>query len=341
MQKTRQSNFELLRIISCFMIIVLHYLNGSMGGALSNVVKSSLNYYVAHTVESLCIVGVNCFILISGYFMIKKTEVYIGKVVKLFITLLFYSLVCFGIAVLFGFKGFSFKELILAIIPFLGGRRWFISTYIILFLLIPYINKTLNNLSKKDYQVYLIIYILIFSLWPTFLTSPPVTDGGYGIINFILLYSIGGYVKLHMEKIPNKLVSFSMYTVFAILTTIMSFYVGRAWNYNNIFNVLGSLMLFFLFYNIKIQSKFVNDLSKLSFGIFILHSDPMMNNYFYSLMKCSSYYDSIYFIVHLIVCCLLSYIIFGIIDYIKEKIFEKTIYKVVDNNKYLNYKIKA
>lgn len=341
MQKERQSNFELLRIISCFMIIVLHYLNGDMGGALDNVIKGSLNYYIAYFIESLCIVGVNSFVLICGYFMIKKTEIYIGKIVKLFLTLLFYSLICLFIAIAFNIKDFTYKEFVLAIIPFLGGRRWFISTYIILFLLSPYINKLLNNISKKNYLIYLIILILIFSLWPTFLPYPPVNDGGYGIINFILLYSIGGYFKLHTKKIPSKLTTIIMYIFFSILTTIMSFYNVGAWNYNNIFNIMSSLSLFLLFNNIKIKSKYINNLSKLSFGIYILHSDPSLRNVFYSWMRCSNYYDSIYFIVHLIICCLLSYIIFGIIDYIKEKIFEMTIYKAVDNNKYLNYKIKV
>ena len=133
----RESNFELLRALSCFMIIVLHYLNGSMGGALSNVTVGSANYYLSYFIESLCIVSVNCFVLISGYFLIIKKETNINKLVKLVLTLLFYSLILFAIAVLLGLKPFSLKELVLAIVPFLAGRRWFIETYIILYPLPP------------------------------------------------------------------------------------------------------------------------------------------------------------------------------------------------------------
>ena len=53
---TRKSNFELLRIIAIIMIIGLHYFNGSMGGALRNVVPGEFNYYFAYLFESLFII---------------------------------------------------------------------------------------------------------------------------------------------------------------------------------------------------------------------------------------------------------------------------------------------
>lgn len=344
MSKTiRESNFELLRAISCFMIIVLHYLNGSMGGALSNVSAGSFNYYLSYFVESLCIVSVNCFVLISGYFLITKKSTNISKIIKLILTLLFYSVILFAISILIGAKSFSLKELLLAIAPFLSGRRWFVETYIILFLFAPYLNKFLKYITKKEYQTFLIIYLLFFYIWPTFLPSPPVTDGGYGITNFILMYAIGGYIKLHgIDRIKlSKITCIFLYFIISICTFILSTKFGRAWNYNTIFNVFGSVFLFLFFMKFNFKSRFINTISSLSFGIFILHSDPMMRDTFYSIMNCKAFYNSPLFIVHLIVCCLLSYIIFAFIDYIREISFKKTIYKIIDKIKLLNYNIEV
>ena len=74
-KKNRSSNFELLRILLILMIIILHYCNTRMGGVLQNVKESTANYYFIHFVESACIVAVNVFILITGYFMNNKKEI--------------------------------------------------------------------------------------------------------------------------------------------------------------------------------------------------------------------------------------------------------------------------
>lgn len=58
----RSSNFELLRIISIIMIITLHYLEYY---ALPHANIGTLNYYIIHFIESVCIMGVNCFVLIT------------------------------------------------------------------------------------------------------------------------------------------------------------------------------------------------------------------------------------------------------------------------------------
>lgn len=69
--KIRQSNMELLRIISMAMVVGLHYFNGTMGGgALSKLTTSNYNYYVTYLFLSLFVVSVGCFVPIKWYFQI-------------------------------------------------------------------------------------------------------------------------------------------------------------------------------------------------------------------------------------------------------------------------------
>lgn len=65
----RQSNMELLRIISMLFILLLH--SNHMGIAEIYNLPNRTEAYMRFFIEVISIIGVNCFILISGYFRIK------------------------------------------------------------------------------------------------------------------------------------------------------------------------------------------------------------------------------------------------------------------------------
>ena len=59
----RQSNIELLRIISILMIVIHH--------VLVHGIYNSVNNSTLHFIDSFVIYGVNIFLLISGYFTLN------------------------------------------------------------------------------------------------------------------------------------------------------------------------------------------------------------------------------------------------------------------------------
>ncbi|MBR2924259.1 MAG: hypothetical protein IKC28_04430 [Clostridia bacterium] len=69
MGKERQSNFELLKIISMLGVIVLHYNHPTIGGAFQYVSFYSTKGMVLYFLECAFVSAVNVFMLISGYFM--------------------------------------------------------------------------------------------------------------------------------------------------------------------------------------------------------------------------------------------------------------------------------
>ena len=71
MKAKRQANFELLRIVAMMMIIVLHYLNKGDLLAAYTTDRSAVNY-AAHLTEAFCIVAVNCYVLLGGYFLVES-----------------------------------------------------------------------------------------------------------------------------------------------------------------------------------------------------------------------------------------------------------------------------
>ena len=71
--KIRNSNIELLRIILMIFVITLHY-NGMCGHALEYCL-GGVNFYFTRLTESICICAVNCFMIISGYFLSFNKEI--------------------------------------------------------------------------------------------------------------------------------------------------------------------------------------------------------------------------------------------------------------------------
>ena len=80
-KQERQSNIELLRIISMFGIIILHYNNTLIGKAFTYAAGNEVNYNILFVLESIFICGVDLFMIISGYFMSFRSKRNVWKVI--------------------------------------------------------------------------------------------------------------------------------------------------------------------------------------------------------------------------------------------------------------------
>ena len=86
-QKSREINFECLRILSMVLIVVLHCL--SYGGARSLYKFGDAGFFVLNVIRSFCYLGVNCFVLISGFFLYDK-KYKLKRIIKLYIETFIY-----------------------------------------------------------------------------------------------------------------------------------------------------------------------------------------------------------------------------------------------------------
>lgn len=331
-QKVRQSNFELLRIVSMLMIVALHYFNGSIGGALNHLDQSHFNFYVTYFFESFSMVGVNCFILIMGYFNANKLSVDLKSVTILLLQVVFYSVMFYGVGLITGSTTLSISDGMSALLPFFVGVKWFVETYIIMYLLSPFVNRALENLNKNQFQKLLIILFILFSVWPSMLPSPPVTDGGYGIINFMFVYIIGCYLRKHYDAKHTGIRYFIGYLISGTVTFVASLVASEilggglwiVWGYNFIFCIVGSVFLFLAFSKLNLQSKLINVLAKFAFGVYLIHADPSIRTLLYrDILQTHKFWFSEFFFVHFIVTTILLYVICAMIDALRLWIFEK------------------
>ena len=109
----RNSSIELLRIISMIGVVILHYNNASMGGALGMVLDGSPNQYYLYLIESLFVCAVNVFVMISAYFLACNQNRKLIKILELFVQVIVFNLVFYVFGVLRGHKVFTVSSLII------------------------------------------------------------------------------------------------------------------------------------------------------------------------------------------------------------------------------------
>jgi surface polysaccharide O-acyltransferase-like enzyme len=306
------------------MVITLHYFNGGMGGGLRNVTYGTFNFYSMHYLESVSIIAVNCFVLVSGYFMVNKTQVKLIKAINLMVITTFYGIVFYILSVvLLADKSLNYQELLAAAIPFYNAN-WFVASYLVIFLLAPFLNKLLNNLSKKQFQQLIVILVISFSVLPTILPKLSYNDHGYGVLNFIMLYCIAAYIRLHYVSKINKWLYLGIYLVSTSFT-----YVVFNLDYNSIYNLISSVSLFLFFSTFSFSSKFINYLATFTFAVYIIHTNPSIRYIlFQKILRCNQYWNSSLFLMHLIVSVIFIFVMGMVIEVIRRFIVYKLLGRV-------------
>lgn len=328
--KKRDSNIELFRIFLMLMIISHHYVVNSGITDLFRYDEISANTIFLELWGWGGKCGINCFILITGYFMCKQSFSWL-KFLKLVLEVEFYSIGIYLILSLGGVTNFNFIELSksVLILPRDIGHG-FTGSFIALYLLIPYINMCINQMTKKQHSVLLIILLIIFTLIPTFLVTHVYEYFGW----YITVYLIGSWIRLYPQewmKNQKKVVVILVINYLLVVASILAmFYFGLQkhqiiqWDIyyfvsdsNKVFAVTMSVLLFCFFKNINIgYSKAINKIAATVFGVFLIHTsgDAMRHFIWNDLLKTPEFYhaDSLY--LHAFISALGVFSICSVID---------------------------
>ena len=329
----RNSNLELLRILAALFVIILHYNNNSMGEAFAFTQAMPQHHHFLFVFEMLAICAVNIFIMISGYFLCTSSRVLLWKVIRLYLDVIFISVLRYALYCILGMEIFNFSDFLRRFIPL----SWYTAVYSGLYMISPYLNRIMQNQTRSQFRVMLLVFFFVLSLWPSgveFLSkaldfspdsfSPISANGsgdGYTLVNFILMYLIGAYFRLHeSENTSAKQVKDGLiiYFVCALLNTLYgTFFFGRATSYCNPLVVIQTVAIFVVFQNIKIQSKVINSIASYSFGVYLMHS------FFFHFCQIEKHVTGPLWIIpiHIIVCAILIYAVSALIYGAYQKLF--------------------
>lgn len=163
-KKERNSNLELFRIIVMFFIVAHHYVVNSgliqvMGSAPFQA-NSLFLYFFGMWGKT----GINCFILITGYFMCKS-EITLYKYAKLILQVIFYDIVFTLIFSLSGYHNYTALELIKTLSPIWNIKDGFVSCFLVFYLFIPFLNILIKNMNQKQHAILVALCLSVYTLW--------------------------------------------------------------------------------------------------------------------------------------------------------------------------------
>lgn len=180
-------------------LIVLHhfFVHGVFGQSAGNIVITNnvkINILVSDFLSMGGKIGVDIFVMITGYFMIK-TSFKLKSLVSLMLQTWFYGFLISMILVLFHVESISKIEILRTLFPNLASEYWFVSAYIALYLLIPFLNKLIVSLSEHQYLYLLGVLILLNFI----IANVPENLFGSNVGRFVTLYIIGAYIRTHQD----------------------------------------------------------------------------------------------------------------------------------------------
>lgn len=338
--KERKSNIELLRIILMILIVAHHYVVNSGITDLFDFKNITFNMIFLQFFGYAGKIGINCFVLITGYFMVKS-KITLKKFLKLYLEVKFYAIVIYMIFMVTGYEKFSITGLAKTLfsVVFYAGKG-FTSTYIIFFLLIPFINILLNNFNKRKHVTLILLLTFYFTIISTF----SIKNNTWNYVGWLItVYIIGAYIRLY----PNKyLKSIKINSILFMIITIISFasilcvdYIGSKFGFydyyyfvndaHKLLAILSAVTLFLVFTNLDIKNiKVINIISRSTFGVLLIHtsSETMRRWLWKDLFMNTEYYNSEYLILHAILATFIVYIVCNLIDQFRIIIFEKRIF---------------
>ncbi|MBR4669396.1 MAG: acyltransferase [Butyrivibrio sp.] len=293
MTQKRNANIELLRIVAMLMILTLHF--NFQSKALLELGEPASGVGIFATIlEAIAITGVNVYVLISGYFLSAST-VKFSKMLQLILQVYFYTILVSAAMMFVGAYTVrpedKLDRTLKYFFPISAEHYWFVTAYVIMYVLAPVMNAAVNTLKRKQLKA-VIIGLLT---WFCFIKSiVPVMFGtdkmGYDFGWFICLYLIAAYIrKYNIVLFHDAKRSAIVFVVSAFVIAAFSlifhkinletgrfrYYAGVPNHYNFIFTLTGALGLFSVFRFMRLKENWFAEVVRIiapyTLGVYLLH----------------------------------------------------------------------
>ena len=339
----RSYNIELFRILSMLMIVAHHYVVNS--GLMSCIDAQN----VLHFQDYFLLLfgwggktGINCFVLITGYFMCTSA-ITKKKFFKLLGERYFYAVAIWCLFFFTGYEAFSVKGFLKMMFPFFTVADNFTSCFLLFYLLIPFLNKLIHALTEKEHFMLMAWCIGVYVFLPSFAKANVVFNY---ITWFSILYVIASYIRLHPKDWLNStkitgslagaslLLSWMSVIVLAIVSRFIGKEIGICYYFvadsNKVLALITGVSTFLFFKNLKIgYSKAINTIAASTFGVLLIHanSDTMRRWLWGDVCNNVGAYQEGNIIIHAIASVMVIYFVCTIIDMIRNRLIEQPLIK--------------
>lgn len=342
MKRKKVTAIELLRVISMLMIIAYHWELHANGDSIWQS-PFSVNQAFSFLIGSWGTAGVNIFFMISAYFLIHSEQMNFKKLCNLMIKVSVYGTGVVLLANLFNIVPFSLSVTVQAVLGVLAYQYWFLTVYVILYIIHPCLNKVIEKISLR-YFVFVLTALLYAVYVLTFVYGNELMGrAACGICIYLLI----GF----FEKYPQ----YNIFKRFGVIGSVVSIagilgleialsYLGNTYHplffscIRRLQTTQSPLMLIaalFLFYAVKDcsmkDSRTVLFLGKYSVGAYLIHGGAaFIKDYLWDgLLRAGYYYESGTgtYIFHYVLSVLLIFGIGVLCEFIYTNSIEKWLTK--------------
>lgn len=313
-----------------------------------------LNYFLLELLDSFATCAVDCFFLITGYFLYKIKTINFRKALHIIFVFCIYRFFSYILNVTLGYTDFTVKHCIGTFIP----NCYFAIMYSTIIIIAPFCNIIMEKLSDKSRTDFIVILMCLFGLWPSIsdfmcsITHISYTglsnvsafgnEWGYNIATFLMMYFIGSYIHFCRDNesrlfFHKKEIDILLYILISIFIFSFGFINKHASNYCSIFVIIQSILQFLFFIKLEFSSKIVNFFVKSVWGVYCTHMNII---WFWKLFNIS---DNIH---RNIMFCLINvfFTVFSVlfVCILLDKFFALLlvpIEKLIDRVKFINRKL--
>ncbi len=344
---SRQSNFELFRIITMLLVIAHHYVVNSGIAAIDGPIFADPT-----APRSLYLLlwgawgktGINCFVLLSGYFMCEKS-ITLRKFLKLLCEFMFYRIVIMMIFWLTGYEEITLTGVLEVLIPITELSDGFTGAYLVFFLFIPFLNILIRHLTERQHVRLLALSAFMYVFLGTFRPLFSVTMNY--VSWFAVLFLAASWIRLYPKKIFEGAKRWGLIAGACVLVSAasvaacawVSARIGKTYYYvtvtdcNTLLAVCTGTALFLFFRNLRMKpNRLINAVAATTFGVFCIHtcSDAMRRWLWQDTLKNIEYYSSPAVYLHIFGAVLAVFAACAVIDALRIRFFEKPFFRVLD-----------
>lgn len=347
--RKRNSSVELLKIIAIILIVFSHAMPDDetlshYSSINLNIATKDIQYFIISLIHNMGQIGNDIFLVCSSWFLIESEKVNKNKILYMIGDCVTISIGMLLVFMLLGYKlsnGYIVKQFF----PITFGNYWFITCYILLYLIHPLLNVIIKNITQSALLVlncfFIVLYCLIsFSTYGyLFFYSP--------LIGFVGIYFLVAYMKKYMQRTINNrrkginilgvgilgwLIQNIVILGLALNTGFLSKQVHICNQFINLFYILIAVGALIISNNCMLYSKKINYYSAMSLIIYVIHCNRIVRDYVrfdvfdYILTKYS--YEHI--LLWVLVFAIISLMITSILAFIYMKCIHEKIKKICD-----------
>lgn len=315
-------------------LIVMHHL-AVHGGVIVSGNSPFFNVAVLRFFELGGKLAVNAFVLISGYFLVKskfKPEKLFSLIAQIFL----YSTVIYLVFVSAGIIQFNLKEMLYAFFPCSTNAYWFMTCYVLMYALSPFLNVMLKHISQKQHIALIFVLFLLCTILPVAFKIRLLSATAW----FIALYITAAYVALYPKFFEIKWIFILAFFVFYLLIVLLRIFANvYLTDMDHPVCYLCSIALFVVFKNIKIKhSPVINVISSATLGVYLIHDNNYVRPFLWrEVLKIGEVFKTNDFWWKAILFVLVVYITCTVIEWTRQflfKFFDKFVkYNIFDRNK--------